>query len=293
MIKALKSSLENLAIWSEMIKLEHSLFSLPFVLSSAFLALNYKKNLDPNFEINFYTWLWIIGALVGARSAGMTLNRIIDAVIDAKNPRTKTRAIPASKISKFESWIFTILSLIVLFISAFQLPKLCQYLLPVVVIWIWAYPYFKRFSFGSHFFLGTTLGGATLGGWIAVAGNLDSLAPVYIAFAVSFWVAGFDIIYAIQDMDFDKNEGLHSIPVSFGRENSERITKFLHFLVPLFLYLAGQELALGWVYKFGIFIILSLIYFEDRFFHKADLYLNLNILIPLILMLFVFLEKVF
>jgi 4-hydroxybenzoate polyprenyltransferase len=285
MIKQIKSSLNLIKTWSEMIKIEHSFFSFPFVMAAAFLAEDYMKIQNPEFKINFGTWFWMIGALVGARSAGMTLNRIIDALIDSKNPRTSGRAIPSSKISKSQSWIFTFFSIFLLVYSSFQLPKLCQYLVPIVVIWIWVYPYLKRFTLFAHLFLGITLGGACLGGWIAVSGNLDTWAPVFLALGVSFWVTGFDIIYGIQDLDFDRKQGLHSVPVVFGVENSKRITKFLHFLMLLFFYIAGELLNLALFYKIGLVLIGLLLYFEDRFFDKPNLYLNLNLIIPFILFL--------
>lgn len=254
------SAWQKIKTWSEMIKLEHTLFSLPFVIASALLAIQYKNFQDYSLIALF----WIALCLLGARSLGMTLNRIYDADIDAKNPRTETREIPAGKISKAQAWIFAIVSLVVLVYSAFQLPRLCQILLPIALIWLFSYSWMKRITWLCHFVLGTTLGGATLGAWIAVTGDLTSLAPVYLSLAVSFWVAGFDIYYSTQDIDFDKAHGLNSIPVRFGREVAVRIARFSHLLTPIFLYLTGEELGLGLIYKIGIFVVIVALYYEQK-----------------------------
>lgn len=254
------SAWQKFKTWSEMIKLEHTLFSLPFVVASALLAIYYKNFQD----YSLIALVWIALALLGARSLGMTLNRIYDAEIDAKNPRTKEREIPAGKISKTQAWIFAIVSLLVLNYAAFQLPRLCQILLPIALIWLFSYSWMKRVTWLCHFVLGTTLGGATLGAWIAVTGDLTSLAPVYLALAVSFWVAGFDIYYSTQDMDFDKEHNLNSIPVKFGREAAIKIARFSHLLTPVFLYLTGENLGLGLIYKLGIFVVIVALYYEQQ-----------------------------
>jgi 4-hydroxybenzoate polyprenyltransferase len=250
----------KLKIWSEMIKLEHTLFSLPFVLSSALLAINYK-----NFEnYSLISFIWIGFALLGARSLGMTLNRIFDADIDSLNPRTVDREIPSGKISKFQAWIFAIISLLILLIATFQLPRLCQILLPIALIWLFSYSWMKRITWLCHFVLGTTLGGATLGAWIAITGDLDNLAPVYLSLAVSFWVAGFDIYYSTQDMDFDREQNLNSIPAKFGKNNAIKLARICHLLTPLFLYLCGVVLGLGLIYKIGVFAVIVALYYEQK-----------------------------
>lgn len=253
--------LKTFKLWSKMIKLEHSLFSLPFVLSSALLAV-FRGNPDPSYSPIVFVWMSL--CLVSARSAGMTLNRIFDNKIDAKNPRTQNREIPAKLISLTQAWIFAIVSLVIFIYSAFQLPSLCQILLPIALLWIWIYSWLKRITWLCHFFLGTILGGATLGGWIAVIGAIESPAPIYLALAVSFWVAGFDIIYATQDFDFDRSANLHSIPAKFGKEAAIKIARVSHFLTPLFLYLCGEELRLGLIYKLGILLTIIALYYEQK-----------------------------
>ncbi|MCH2227434.1 MAG: putative 4-hydroxybenzoate polyprenyltransferase [Candidatus Caenarcaniphilales bacterium] len=281
--------------WAKMIKLEHTLFSLPFVLISATMSLKYMQNSSENFSFNWIVFLWIILCLFGARSAGMTLNRIIDASIDKLNPRTANREIPAGKISKQESWYFSLAGILVLIFSAFQLPKICQILLPIPIIWVWAYPYLKRFTWFCHFFLGTTLGGATLGAWIAVSGAFNHIAPFYLFFAISFWVGAFDIIYAIGDLDFDREKNLNSIPAKFGKENSLRIVKFLHFLTVLLLYLFGESLSLGLFYKIGLIVFLAGLVYEQKLAAKDKLeaaFFTVNSWLGIILLLFLILDLV-
>jgi len=276
-----------------MIKLEHTLFSLPFVIINAFLAFKYESSLDTEFNLNLWVFFWILMCLIGARSAGMTLNRIIDAKIDSLNPRTKDREIPSGKISFTSSWIFSALGIILLSYSAFQLPRLCQLLLPIPIIWLWIYPYLKRFTWFCHFFLGTTLGGAALGAWIAVSGEFNHIAPIYYFFAVSFWVAAFDIIYAIADIDFDKKMNLNSIPAKYGKENALRIVSLLHIFTILFLYLAGESLNLGLTYKITTFIFLSGLIYEQFLARKEKLetaFFTINSYLGLVFMLGVFLD---
>jgi 4-hydroxybenzoate polyprenyltransferase len=274
--------------WSRMIKLEHTLFSLPFVISSALLAIHYK-----HWVWQPMTFVWMILCLVGARAAGMTLNRIFDAEIDALNPRTKTREIPLGKISKTQAWIFAIASLALLIYSAFQLPVLCQILLPIALIWLIAYSWLKRITWLCHLFLGMTLGGATLGGWIAVTGAVDNLAPIYLALAVTFWVCGFDIFYATQDREFDLSQKLHSVPARFGIATAIKIARASHLLTPIFLYLCGEELGLGFWYKLGILFTIAALYYEQKLVRENKVeaaFFTINSWISVVIMVFVVLE---
>jgi len=283
------SAWQKFKTWSEMIKLEHTLFSLPFVIASALLAIYYKNFQD----YSLISLLWIGLCLLGARSLGMTLNRIYDAEIDAKNPRTKEREIPAGKISKTQAWIFALVSLVILVYSAFQLPRLCQLLLPIALIWLFSYSWMKRVTWLCHLILGTTLGGATLGAWIAITGDLTTLAPIYLALAVSFWVAGFDIYYSTQDMEFDLSQKLNSIPARFGKEAAIKIARFSHLLTPVFLYLAGEELGLGLIYKLGIFVVIVALYYEQKLVHEDKIeaaFFLVNSWISVVICSFVVLE---
>ena len=283
-----------------MIKIEHTLFSLPFVLSAAVLAIYYLSSssiLSLEFwsVVPWQSFVWIALCLLGARSAGMSLNRIIDAEIDARNPRTAEREIPAGKISKTQAWIFTLFSFAFLIYGAFQLPKLCQILLPIPVIWVFVYPYLKRLTWFAHFFLGTTLAGATLGGWIAITGTVDTLAPVYLSLAVCFWVSGFDIIYATQDLDFDREAKLHSVPSVFGRDKALRLARFLHFLTPLFLFWAGESLGLGLIYKLGTLAVIAALFYEQKLVQDGKIeaaFFTVNSWISVLIFVFVLLDLV-
>ncbi len=257
----LSSLTEKIKLSASMIKIEHTLFSLPFVLSAATLAL-YTNPLPTSILLSRF--FFIVLALTGARSAGMALNRIIDRDIDAANPRTASRELAAKTLSLSSAYIVVLISLIAYITAVFYMPRLCQLLSPIPLIWIVVYPYLKRLTYFSHFFLGTTLAGATLGGWIAITGTVDNLAPVYLSLAVMFWVTGFDIIYATQDIDFDKAQGLHSVPSRFGFENALRVARVMHFLTPLFLYLVGETLKLGLIYKLGVLLVIAALFYEQR-----------------------------
>ena len=285
--------------WAQMIKIEHTLFALPFTLSAALLAI-YDLQVFQDQAFKPISFLWIFICFLGVRSAGMTLNRLIDAKIDAKNPRTKDREIPKGKISKTQAIFFTGISLALLIFGAFQLPKLCQILLPIPIIWVIIYPYLKRFTYFCHFFLGSTLGGAALGGWIAITGTIENLAPIYFALAVTTWVSGFDIIYACQDYEHDIKNGIHSIPAKFGIKAALQISRFLHFLSPLFLYLTGRELMLGIIYKTGVMLVIAALFYEQKLVQDAidkddckklnKAFFTVNSWISILILLFVVLE---
>jgi 4-hydroxybenzoate polyprenyltransferase len=226
--------LNKIKIWAEMVKIEHTIFSAPFMLSSMLLAAGESWP-------KLATFLWASLALLGARSAAMSLNRLIDWQIDALNPRTADRAIPAGKLTPQSVLILSIVGFVLLTISALNLPKLCLYLLPIAVVWLSFYSFAKRFSWLAHYILGIALGGAVLGGWIAVTGKF-AWPPVFIGLGVTFWVAGFDILYAIQDLDFDKEQKLHSIPSKLGLEKAILVSKVTHFISLLFFIRAATLL---------------------------------------------------
>ncbi len=278
-----------------MIKIEHTLFSLPFALSSATLALDYLDSQAKHLAFSLLLWrfFYICLALLGARAAGMALNRIIDKDIDALNPRTAEREIPAAKLSLFSAWLLVLVSVIIYIFAATQLPRLCLLLSPIPLIWVLVYPYLKRISFLAHFFLGTTLAGATLGAWIAITGTVDNAAPVYLALAVCFWVSGFDIIYATQDIDFDRLQGLHSIPQRFGLDMALRIARLAHFLCPFFLYLTAEALDLGLIYRFGILAVIAALFYEQKLVKAGKIetaFFTINSWISVLIFFFVLLE---
>lgn len=278
-----------------MIKIEHTIFSLPFVLSASFLAIIYQN-------YNFARWqnfIWIVLALFAARSLGMTLNRIIDAKIDGLNPRTAQREIPQGEISKITAWVLSITAAVILIFTALQLPQICIKLSPIAFTWLIAYSFLKRFTWLCHFFLGTTLGGATYAGWIAISGSAFDLydnflwAPIYFSLAVSFWVAGFDIYYSLQDEEFDKKEKLYSIPSIFGSDKAKMIAKFCHFLTPLFLYMTSVALDLSFVFKVGILAVIFCLIYEQKLVEKnkiEEAFFTINTWISVLILFFVVLE---
>lgn len=257
------SPLAVLKEWSEMIKLEHTVFALPFALTGLLLA---SKTI-PSVE----TFFWTVCAFGGARAAAMTMNRLIDAGIDAKNPRTATRAIPAGKISPLNAVLFSIFAFGLMIFAATKLPPLCLQLSPIAVLWLSFYSFTKRFTWLCHMVLGIALGGAALGGWVAAGGALNVMAPWLLALSVATWVAGFDIIYALQDIDFDRGEKLHSIPASFGIPGALTISSVLHLITAASLVLTGVVLSRGPLFWLGTVIVMAMLKYEHKLVRPDDL----------------------
>ena len=257
------SPVKTVREWAEMIKIEHTVFALPFALSGLVLA----SSNPPTAATVFFTIL----AFAGARSAAMTLNRLIDFDIDAKNPRTKDRALPAGRIKKSTALLFSILSFTVMIGAASQLPILCLQLSPIAVLWLSFYSYTKRFTYLCHLVLGVALGGAALGGWIAAGGFLNVIAPWILALAVATWVAGFDIIYASQDVSFDQEEKLHSMPSKFGIATALNISKALHVVTAASLLALGLVLNLTLFYWIGYLIVCGMLIYEHSLVKADDL----------------------
>lgn len=271
----------------EMIKFEHTIFALPFAFIGAVLGshvYNAKMMLESEvaqtssdhvliWGTGWPSWwqiFWIIMAMVGARSAAMALNRLIDRVIDAKNPRTSNRAIPAGKISTKEVWIFVAASFALLFISAYMLNPLAVKLLPIAVFFLVLYSYTKRFTWACHFVLGIALGLAPLGGWVGTTGTLPPEAFL-IFFAVLLWTAGFDIIYATQDTDFDKKEKIYSIPSYFGVSKALWISRACHLVAALLLFSVYWFTPLGWIYLIGCVVASGILIYEHTLVKANDL----------------------
>ncbi|QHT60534.1 UbiA family prenyltransferase [Paenibacillus lycopersici] len=230
----------------EMIKVEHTIFALPFAFMGAMLGAVMMERRMPDWaEIG-----WILLAMVGARSAAMGLNRVVDRVIDAKNPRTAKRAIPAGLLKAGEVVVFIAVSFVVLFIAASQLDPICMKLMPVAVFLLVLYSYTKRFTWLCHVVLGLTIGLAPLGGWLAVAGHLNPGAWVLYG-SVVFWLAGFDTIYACQDFEFDRREGVHSIPARFGLAGGLQLARAFHFLTAAGFISLYWLTDLSWLYLIG------------------------------------------
>ena len=240
--------------WCEMIRIEHTVFALPFALSGMLLSI---PNL-PSFSVLF----WTVVAFAGARSAAMTLNRIIDAQIDARNPRTNMRSIPAGRINQAQAYVFAVVSFSIMLYAASQLNPLCVWLSPIAIFWLSFYSFTKRFTWLCHIVLGISLGGAALGGWIASSGHLEGPAPWLLALAVTTWVAGFDLIYACQDIDIDRKEKLHSVPAVFGVKATLDSSVILHLVTVLCLSGVGLVLSLGVPYWIGAGIVTAMLAYE-------------------------------
>src|ERR1700723_3256881 len=249
----------------EMIKFEHSVFALPFALVGALLAARAGGGLP--------TWrqlLWIIVAMVGARSAAMTMNRIADLRFDARNPRTANRALPKGELSVAFAWIFTLIASALLVIAAWQLNPLALKLSPLALAILFAYSYTKRFTSLSHMVLGFCLGISPAAAWIAIRGSLDWRMLILCA-AVTLWVGGFDVLYACQDVEFDKAEGLHSIPKKFGIAVALRIARAMHVLMVALLVWLALSFHLAWPAWAGIGVVAALLAYEHSLVTPNDL----------------------
>jgi 4-hydroxybenzoate polyprenyltransferase len=241
----------------EMIKIEHTLFALPFAFLGAVLAANGLPSLKQ--------LIWITAAMVGARSTAMAFNRIADREYDARNPRTSSRALPAGLLSVGFVWLFTAVSATLFFVSAAMLNRLTLLLAPVALASVLLYSFTKRWTLLSHMVLGWCLSIAPTGAWIAVRGSLDSPVPLLLSLVVMLWTAGFDILYACQDYEFDAQAGLHSIPRRFGIERALLIARLLH--VAAFAAL----LVLYWRTQLGIFALTGVIATAVLLFHQHRL----------------------
>ena len=250
-------------VYGRMIKFSHSIFALPFALSGAALAASQTG-------IGAAQIGWIVVAMVGARSAAMGFNRLVDRHIDAANPRTRNRELPRGAVSPWTVTLFVLFSAALLVLAAHQLNPLCLYLSPLVLAVLLFYSLTKRFTWVSHLVLGLSLGGAPLGAWIAVTGRID-LAPILLTLAVLSWVAGFDIIYACQDYEFDKETGLHSIPVRFGIADALHIARFLHVLAVALWLVVGQVMELSPIYFVGVAVVAGLLVYEHRLVGADDI----------------------
>jgi len=269
-----------------MIKIAHSVFALPFAFTAAVLA---ASGLPSGRQI-----FWITVAMVGARSGAMGLNRIIDAKIDALNPRTCNREIPSGKISSGAALVFTVISFAVMTYAAYELNPLCLALTPAAIAILTVYSYTKRFTWASHIVLGAAIAGAPLGAWMAITGSVDIVIFPLVA-AVVFWLAGFDILYALQDIDFDRKHGLHSIPERFGVKTALLFSRLSHAVTFVLFILTGFIFSLNYFYWVGLFIVFIMLVYEHSLVKADDLsrldiaFFNMNGYISITIFLFTFL----
>lgn len=285
--------IRKLRIFLEMIKFEHTVFALPFAFVGAILgAVTVEKRLPEWSEIG-----WILLAMVGARSAAMGLNRLIDKAIDAKNPRTAIRALPAGLLKSGEVLLFIAVSFALLFWAAAQLNSLSVKLLPLAVFMTVFYSYTKRFTWLCHVVLGLTIGLAPLGGWVAVTGEITWPA-IILYVTVALWTAGFDVIYACQDVDFDRKEGLYSIPARFGIARGLGIARSFHALTALGFALLLLLTDLSWWYMAGIIVAGALLLYEHRLVKPHDLsklnaaFFTMNGVLSAVVFVFTFIDLV-
>ena len=278
----------KLRVLLEMIKWEHTVFALPFA---------YAGMLAAPVPFSFSNLFWITVAMIGARTAGMTLNRIIDAGIDARNPRTADRAIPKGLVGVKEAWVFTVVAIALLVLATFFLAPITRILWPLVVLGFVVYPYTKRFTWLCHLALGAANGLAPGAAWVAVTGEI-SWTPVFIWAGAAFWVAGFDVIYALLDRDFDLENRVNSLPARFGIGPALVVSRVWHALSVAFLVAFGVAAGLGVVYYLGVVVVAWLLFYEQSLVREDDLsklnmaFFTMNGVISAIFFLFVLLDRV-
>jgi 4-hydroxybenzoate polyprenyltransferase len=275
--------LRKLSVFLEMIKFSHTIFALPFALTGALLA---ARGIPDWQEL-----LWIVLAMVGARTAAMGMNRLIDAEIDARNSRTAGRALPAGLIGKGATVVFIVLSLALLLVAAARLNPLCLKLSPLAVFFLVLYSYCKRFTALAHVVLGICLAAAPIGAWIAIRGVVEAPALI-LGGIVLFWVAGFDILYALQDLEFDRKAGLHSIPVALGVNGSLWAARLFHLMMLALLVALLVHQHLGGFFIAGIVAATAMLGYEHWLLKDGDLtkmdaaFFNMNGYISIAILVF-------
>jgi 4-hydroxybenzoate polyprenyltransferase len=273
--------------FASLVKIEHTLFALPFAYVGALLAVHGVPSA--------HDLLWITLAMVGARSLAMGLNRFIDAGIDARNPRTAARELPAGLLTRMQVVLFCLASLLLFLVSVWQLDPVVRWLWPIPVAGFVVYPYLKRFTWLCHLWLGAVDGLAPVGAWVAITGKLP-LAAWELGGAVAFWIAGFDLFYALFDTDVDKREGLHSFATRFGTEGVFWGARVLHLLTVALLALAGANLRLGVAYWLGVAVVGALLAVEHALVSPNDLrrlnaaFFTMNGVISIVFLAFVIVE---
>jgi 4-hydroxybenzoate polyprenyltransferase len=261
------SFLRRFRLTLDMVKFEHSVFALPFAGTGALLAFRESRGAAPELA---WSILWIVVAMVAARSAAMAFNRLLDADLDARNPRTRSRHLPAGLLSKVFAWAFVAASTLVFLLSARALNPLCFRLAPLALAVVFFYSFTKRFTSLSHLVLGLSLGIAPAAAWIAVRGSLD-LRILWLTAAVMLWTAGFDIIYSCQDYEFDVVEGLFSYPSRFGIAGSLWISRAFHVTMLGCLLALAHAFQLGWVSLTGVAAVAALLVYEHGLVKADDL----------------------
>ncbi len=265
--------------FANLVRIEHTVFALPYAYVGAILAVGGWPGIS--------ALGWITVAMVGARSFAMAVNRLVDAAIDARNPRTAGRELPAGRLKRSQVVLFAVASLAVFVAGVSQLAPITRWLAPLVVIPMVIYPYLKRFTPLCHLWLGVVDGLAPVGGWVAVTGRFD-IAAWLLGAAVACWIAGFDIIYATMDIEVDRAQGLHSMPADYGIARALHVSRALHALSVVALAAVGFSLGLGPVYAIGVVAVAALLAYEQNLVSPGDLsrvdmaFLSVNGLIALL-----------
>jgi 4-hydroxybenzoate polyprenyltransferase len=252
-VNLLRLAIRRTTLFLDLVKFPHTIFALPFAFMGAILA---ARGIPP-----LPTLLWILLAMVGARSGAMAVNRLIDQEFDARNPRTRERALPKGLVGRGEVTVFAVGSFALFLFAASRLNPLCLKLAPFAMAILVVYPYTKRFTFFSHLILGLSLGMAPLGAWIAVTGRVET-TPAVLGLAVLLWVSGFDILYALADIDFDRAAGLTSIPARFGAAGGMAVSRVLHALTLVLFFLLIPLSGLGYFYLAGVILASGLLLYE-------------------------------
>jgi 4-hydroxybenzoate polyprenyltransferase len=259
---------ERLYNYGRLVRFSHTVFALPFALASVALAW-------PTHRLTLSAFFWILLAMVGARSAAMGFNRLADRKFDALNPRTESWELPRGTVKIWEAVLLTIAASLLFIFAAYELNPVCFMLSPVALGIVFFYSLTKRFTWTSHLFLGIALSLAPLGAWLAIADSpidLEELkTPFFLGMAVLFWLAGFDIIYSLQDREFDRQQGLQSIPARFGVAGALRFSAFFHFCTITFLALVGLAAEAGIVYWLGFVAVAAILFWEHRIVTPKDL----------------------
>jgi 4-hydroxybenzoate polyprenyltransferase len=258
----------RLQTYASFVRFSHSVFALPFALTGALLALH--RTGEWSLQVIGWRLLWIVIAMVAARSAAMGFNRLVDARYDALNPRTAARELPRGALSRAEAAVFVAISAGLFIFSAWKLGPLCFALSPVALAIVFWYSLAKRFTFYTQLFLGLAMAVAPVGGWLA-AGGRTGWEPWLLGLAIGTWVGGFDVLYACQDLDFDRVHGLRSIPVKFGVGRALGISRAMHVITVLCLAALNVAAGLGWLYLAGVAGVAGLLVWEQSLVSEHDL----------------------
>ncbi len=259
-------SFENMKNYLSLIKFSHTIFALPFALIGFFLASTQQPT-----AIDWFLFLKVILCMVFARSAAMAFNRYIDRDIDQKNPRTVSREIPAGTISAQNAFYFVVVNCVFFIGTTYTINLLCFWLSPIALAVVLGYSYTKRFTALCHFVLGIGLALAPIGAYVAVTGVFDNIIPIIYSFVVLFWVAGFDIIYALQDEDFDKSLGLNSIPVFLGKTKALMLSNVLHLTTAFLVILAAYWSQVSLIHWGGVMVFVGLLGYQHFLVKPNDL----------------------